>query len=57
MQRQTKCDACVPEAEVGECSPQTNEKTRKAGAAAPVHPVDTSTEQWQDIKVSCITLV
>ena len=27
------------------------------GPAAPVHPIDTSTEQWQDIKVSCITLV
>ena len=29
---------------------------KRKGPAAPVHPVDTSTEQWQDIKVSCITL-
>ena len=80
LQRQTNCDACGPEANVGECLPQKTEKTRKAksrqtrvatleyslpvyvppkrkGPAAPVHPVDTSTEQWQDIKASCITLV
>ena len=28
---------------------------KRKGPAAPVHPVDTSTEQWQDITVSCIT--
>ena len=30
IQQQTDCDACVPDADVGECLPQTTEKTRKA---------------------------
>ena len=30
---------------------------KRKGPAAPEHPVDTSTEQWQDVKVSCMTLV
>ena len=30
---------------------------KRKGLAAPMHPVATSTERWQDIKVSCITLV
>ena len=28
LQRQTNCDACVPEADVGECLPKTKNKTK-----------------------------
>ena len=40
-----------------EYSPPVYVPPERKGPAAPVHPVDTSTEQWQDIKASCITLV